>query len=85
MGLGSANYFRSEGEEIPRLLHCTFPQRRKTRFLLRLCQYDFSVFEKEPKLMFRAKYGAIDGDIIYKDGLYHFFYKGNTKDANGVQ
>ena len=52
------------------------------------CAYankDFSAFEKEPKLMFRAKYGAIDGDIIYKDGLYHFFFKGNTKDANGKE
>ncbi len=46
---------------------------------------DFTGFEREPKLMFRAKYGAIDGDIIYKDGLYHFFYKGNTKDANGKE
>lgn len=46
---------------------------------------DFSGFESEPKLMFRAKYGAIDGDIIYKDGIYHFFYKGNTKDVNGKE
>lgn len=46
---------------------------------------DFTGFEAEPKLMFRAKYGAIDGDIIYKDGLYHFFYKGNTKDATGKE
>lgn len=46
---------------------------------------DFTGFEKEPKLMFRAKYGAIDGDIIYKNGLYHFFYKGNTKDATGKE
>jgi hypothetical protein len=46
---------------------------------------DFSGFENEPKLMFKAKYGAIDGDIIYKDGLYHFFYKGNTKDQNGKE
>lgn len=46
---------------------------------------DFSGFEKEPALMFRAKYGAIDGDIIYKDGLYHFFYKGNTKDSTGAE
>ena len=34
---------------------------------------DFTGFEAEPTLMFRAKYGAIDGDIIYKDGIYHFF------------
>jgi len=52
------------------------------------CAYaneDFTGFENEPTLMFRAKYGAIDGDIIYKDGLYHLFYKGNTKDKNGVE
>lgn len=46
---------------------------------------DFTGFEAEPTLMFRAKYGAIDGDIIYKDGIYHFFYKGNTKDKNGKE
>lgn len=46
---------------------------------------DFTGFEDEPKLMFSPKYGGIDGDIIYKDGLYHFFYKGNTKDENGKE
>jgi predicted GH43/DUF377 family glycosyl hydrolase len=46
---------------------------------------DFTGFEKEPQLMFSPKYGGIDGDIIYKDGLYHFFYKGNTKDENGKE
>lgn len=46
---------------------------------------DFTGFEKEPKLMFSPKYGGIDGDIIYKDGLYHFFFKGNTKSENGKE
>lgn len=46
---------------------------------------DFTGFEKEPKLMFSPKYGGIDGDIIYKDGLYHFFFKGNTKDEKGKE
>ncbi|MBC7847642.1 MAG: glycoside hydrolase family 43 protein [Flavobacterium sp.] len=46
---------------------------------------DFSGFENEPTLMFGPKYGAIDGDIIYKDGTYHFFFKGNTKDENGKE
>lgn len=46
---------------------------------------DFTGFEREPRLMFRAKYGAIDGDIIYKDGLYHMFYKGNTKNEEGKE
>jgi len=44
---------------------------------------DFTAFENEPKVLFAAKYGSIDGDIIYKDGVYHLYYKGNTKDANG--
>ncbi|NGM67194.1 family 43 glycosylhydrolase [Sphingobacterium sp. SGR-19] len=46
---------------------------------------DFTGFEKEPTLLFSPKFGGIDGDIIYKDGLYHFFYKGNTKDAEGKE
>ena len=52
------------------------------------CAYaneDFTAFENEPQLMFAPKYGAIDGDIIHKDGTYHFFYKGNTKDRNGKE
>lgn len=52
------------------------------------CAYantDFTGFEKEPELMFSPRYGGIDGDIIYKDGLYHLFYKGNTKDENGKE
>lgn len=46
---------------------------------------DFNGFENEPTLMFSPEYGAIDGDIIYKDGTYHFFFKGNTKDENGKE
>ncbi len=52
------------------------------------CAYandDFSGFENEPRLMFSPKYGAIDGDIIFKDGIYHMFFKGNTKDEKGVE
>ncbi len=44
---------------------------------------DFTGFESEPQVLFSAKYGSIDADIIYKDGIYHLFYKGNTKDENG--
>ena len=62
-----------------------FHNDEKLDFYCAYANKDFSAFEKEPKLMFRAKYGAIDGDIIYKDGLYHFFFKGNTKDANGKE
>ena len=46
---------------------------------------DFTAFESEPKVLFAAKYGSIDADIIYKDGVYHLFYKGNTKDENGKE
>lgn len=46
---------------------------------------DFKGFEKQPELLFRAKYGSIDADIIFKDNLYHLFYKGNTKDLKGKE
>ncbi len=46
---------------------------------------DFTAFEEEPEVLFSAKYGSIDNDIIYKDGLWHLFYKGNTKDEQGVE
>ena len=46
---------------------------------------DFTAFESEPKQLFSAKYGSIDNDIIYKDGTYHLFYKGNTKDERGKE
>ena len=46
---------------------------------------DFTAFESEPKVLFSAKYGSIDADIIEKDGVYHLFYKGNTKDENGKE
>lgn len=41
---------------------------------------DFTAFEAEPKLMISTKHGALDGDIVYKDGTYHLFYKGHTRD-----
>ena len=46
---------------------------------------DFTAFESEPKKLFAAKYGSIDNDIIYADGRYHLFYKGNTKDEKGKE
>ena len=46
---------------------------------------DFTGFEGEPKRLFSAKYGSIDNDIIEKDGTFHLFYKGNTKDADGKE
>ncbi len=46
---------------------------------------NFTAFEDEPRFLFNAKYGSIDNDIIYKDGIWHLFYKGNTKDIQGVE
>lgn len=46
---------------------------------------DFTAFESEPRVLFSAKYGSIDADIIEKDGVFHLFYKGNTKDENGKE
>ena len=46
---------------------------------------DFTAFESEPKVLFSAKYGSIDADIIEKDGVFHLFYKGNTKDEHGKE
>lgn len=46
---------------------------------------DFTGFESEPKELFSAKYGSIDNDIIYHNGTYHLFYKGNTKDEQGKE
>lgn len=57
----------------------------KLDFYAAYANNDFTGFESTPKLLYSAKDGAIDGDIIYKDGLYHLFYKGNTKDENGKE
>jgi arabinoxylan arabinofuranohydrolase len=57
----------------------------KLDFYAAYANKDFTGFEKEPTLLFSPKYGGIDGDIIYKDGTYHLFFKGNTKDAKGKE
>ncbi|QDH81454.1 family 43 glycosylhydrolase [Echinicola soli] len=46
---------------------------------------DFTGFEAVPQLMFKTKYGAIDGDIVKKDGVYHLFYKGHTRNKEGEE
>ena len=63
----------------------SFKDKNNLDFYCAYANKDFSGFEKEPTLMFSPKYGGIDGDICYKDGIYHFFYKGNTKDNNGKE
>lgn len=60
-----------------------FYYNEKLDFYCAYANADFSGFEEEPRLMFSPRYGAIDGDIVHKDGTYHFFFKGNTKDEAG--
>lgn len=62
-----------------------FHNSEKLDFYYAYANKDFSGFEGEPKLLFSPRYGAIDGDIILKNGVYHFFYKGNTKDKAGKE
>ena len=62
-----------------------FKDDAKLDFYAAYANTGFNGFEHTPSLMFSPKYGAIDGDIIYKDGIYHFFFKGNTKDENGKE
>ena len=47
---------------------------------------EFSDIEGEPKQLFFPKNGrsCIDGDIIYKDGVYHMFYK-TEGHGNGIK
>lgn len=47
---------------------------------------DFTDFESEPKVLFtpKNKLSCIDGDIIYKDGKYHLFYK-TEGHGNGIK
>jgi len=69
------------------MIYFTF-QRSDRKTLITYYAYankEFTGFESEPKVLFSAKYGSIDNDIIYKDGVYHLFYKGNTKDENGKE
>ena len=47
---------------------------------------DFTDIEGEPKPLFLPKNekSCIDGDIIYKDGIYHLFYK-TEGNGNGIK
>lgn len=46
---------------------------------------DFTGFESEPKVLFKAKYNCLDNDIIERNGVCHMFYKGNIKNAEGKE
>ncbi|MBO4964121.1 MAG: family 43 glycosylhydrolase [Prevotella sp.] len=70
------------------MIYFTLRREDKSKGLVTYYAYansDFTAFESEPKVLFSAKYGSIDNDIIYRNGTYHMFYKGNTKDANGKE
>lgn len=47
---------------------------------------DFTDLEGEPKPLFipKNKKACIDGDIVYKDGIYHLFYK-TEGHGNGIK
>lgn len=47
---------------------------------------EFTDLEGEPEVLFLPQNGksCIDGDIIYKDGIYHLFYK-TEGDGNGIK
>ena len=47
---------------------------------------DFTDIESEPKQLFFPENGrsCIDGDIVYKDGIFHLFYK-TEGDGNGIR
>lgn len=47
---------------------------------------DFTDLEGEPQPLFvpKSKKSCIDGDIVYKDGLYHLFYK-TEGNGNGIR
>ncbi len=70
------------------MVYFTLRRKDKSKGLVTYYAYandDFTAFESEPKELFNAKFGSIDNDIIYHNGTYHLFYKGNTKDTNGKE
>jgi arabinoxylan arabinofuranohydrolase len=45
---------------------------------------DFTDLAHEPKQLLYKKGACIDGDIVRKDGKYHFFFKNEDEDAKGI-
>lgn len=45
---------------------------------------DFTGLESEPKRMLYKTGACIDGDIVFKDGIYHLFFKNEDEDAKGI-
>lgn len=58
-------YFSLQYEGGPDVIHYAYANK------------DFTDIEGEPKPLFvpQSKKSCIDGDIVYKDGVYHLFYK----------
>ncbi|WP_237390456.1 family 43 glycosylhydrolase [Fulvivirga sediminis] len=45
---------------------------------------DFTGFKNEPKQLLFKEGACIDGDIVFKDGKYHFFFKNEDEGAKGI-
>ncbi|HCX24447.1 MAG: beta-xylosidase [Flammeovirgaceae bacterium] len=45
---------------------------------------DFTGLESEPKQLLFKSGACIDGDIVFKDGKYHLFFKNEDVDAKGI-
>jgi arabinoxylan arabinofuranohydrolase len=45
---------------------------------------DFTGLESEPKQLLFYDGACIDGDIVYKDGKYHLFFKNEDEGAKGI-
>lgn len=45
---------------------------------------DFTGLEAEPKQLLFKRGACIDGDIVFKDGTYHLFFKNEDRDAKGI-
>lgn len=57
----------------------------KLDFYAAYANKSFTGFEQEPELLFSPEHGGIDADIVFKDDVYHLFFKGNLKDADGKE
>lgn len=45
---------------------------------------DFTGLEAEPRQLLFKQGACIDGDIVFKDGTYHLFFKNEDRDAKGI-
>lgn len=45
---------------------------------------EFTGLEAEPKQLLYKNGACIDGDIVYQDGVYHFFFKNEDEGAKGI-